>query len=177
MKKKRVRKDAACNKINLCDNGEKSDLEDSEINIRHMYQLNHQEVFSDDDDRNKDRMCNMISDIEKMNLRKPSNEEIDRITVEMVAHVHHSYSLRKRTINNVVEKASGIFIKDITYKMGDRNKENNLVTIKIKDNKNKKWELKNKVQFQGVEIVEVNTLEKKINLDVIKQMEEPAIQV
>ena len=106
-----------------------------------------------------------------MNLRKPSNEEIDRITTEMVAQVHSTYNLRNRTVNNNVGKASRIFIKDITDKMDDGNKEDNPGIVKTKDSKNRKCKLKKKVQFQGMEVVKMNTHEKKPNLDVIRQVE------
>ena len=80
-----------------------------------------------------------------MNLRKPSNEGIDRITTEMVAQVHNTYNPINRTVNNNVGKASGIFIKVITHKMGDENEKDNPVIVKIKDTKGKKWEPKKKV--------------------------------
>ena len=48
-------------------------------------------------------------------------------------------------MNNVDGMSFGIFIKEITHKMDDENKRDNLVIIKIKDSKRKKWEPKNKV--------------------------------
>lgn len=41
--------------------------------------------------------------------------------------------------------------------MGDGNQGDNPVVAKTKDSKNKKWEPKNKVLFQCVEILKVNT--------------------
>ena len=89
----------------------------------------------------------MISDIEHMNLRKPYTKETDMITNKIVAQVHSTYNLINITLNNASEKESCIFIKEIAHKMDDGNKGGNLVTIKIKDSKNKKWEPKNKVQL------------------------------
>ena len=67
--------------INLCDSGEESDLEDSKIDVysqRNMYQLHHQQVFSNDEDQNEDRICNMISD--KVNFKQlPSKKRYKNI--------------------------------------------------------------------------------------------------
>lgn len=62
----------------------------------------------------------------------------------MVSKVHSNYNLRNKTINNEVGKPSRIFIKDITHKMNDDNKKESTMTVKVKDNKNKKWEPKKK---------------------------------
>ena len=90
----------------------------------------------------------------------PSKEEIDRITVEMISQVHSNYNLRNRTIRNDVGKPSSIFIKDITHKMKDKDKNSTIETVKIKDIKAKKWEPKRKVQFQTNETTKAIVQEK-----------------
>ena len=95
----------------------------------------------------------------------------------MVAQVHNTYNLRNGTVNNIVGKAFGIFIKGITHKMCDRNKPKDQEIFKIKDSKIKMWELKKKVQFQGVEVAKMNTQEKKLNLYIVRQMEEIVVQI
>lgn len=87
--------------------------------------MHHQQVFLDDEDEDEDedRIWNTLSGVEHMNLRKPSNEEIERITKKMIAHMHSTYNLRNKVFNNNVGKSSGIFIKDITNKMNDENKK------------------------------------------------------
>ena len=57
------------NMIKLCENGEESDLEDSKNDVTNqinIYQLHHQQIFLDDEDR----MSNMILDLEHMNLKR-----------------------------------------------------------------------------------------------------------
>lgn len=96
----------------------------------------------------------------------------------MVSQVHSIYNLRNRTVNNIVGKASGIFIKDRNHKMHDRNKpKENPVIEKIKDSKTKKQEPKKKVEFQGVQEVKTKIEEKKSSLHTVGQIEEPIIQV
>ena len=38
-------------------------------------------IFLYDEDQDDDKMCNKILDVEHMNFRKVSKEEIDRITI------------------------------------------------------------------------------------------------
>ena len=44
------------------------------------YQLHHQQVFSDEKNYDKDKVCNVSSNIENINFRIPSKEGIDKIT-------------------------------------------------------------------------------------------------
>ena len=84
--------------INLC--VDLKYFENDVVSQRNVYQLHHQQVFLDDEYQHEDNVCNMMLAIECMDLRKPSNEEIDKITAEMIAQVHSTYNLRNRTINN-----------------------------------------------------------------------------
>ena len=65
----------------------------------------------------------------------------------MVSQVHSNYNLRNRTVNNNTSKPPGIFIKDITHKMNNDTKKDSIVTTKVQDSKNKKWDPKKKVKF------------------------------
>lgn len=65
----------------------------------------------------------MTSEVGHMNLRKPSKDEIDKITIEMVAQVLSTYNLRNRTLNDNTSKSYGIFIKDVTHKSVDIEKK------------------------------------------------------
>ena len=65
----------------------------------------------------------------------------------MISQVHSSYNLRSRIVCNEALKPYGIFIQDITHKMKDDNKKNNVETSKVKDTKVKKGEPNRKVQF------------------------------
>lgn len=93
-----------------------SDLE----NKRDAYQLYHQQVFSDDEDCDDDRVCVTSFEVGHVNLRIPSKEEIGRITGEMISQEHRNYNLRNPIVNNDVGKPSSIFIKDVTHKMKTR---------------------------------------------------------
>ena len=90
-------------------------------------------MFLDDEGHDEDQVCVTSSEVGHVSLRIPSKEEIDRITIEMISQVHSNYNLRNRTINNDVGKPSGIFIKDITHKMKDEDKKDDIETVKIKD--------------------------------------------
>ena len=48
-------------------------------------------------------------------------------------------------MNNDVGKPSSIFIKDVTHKMKDEDKKDNVETLKVKDINTKKCEPKKKV--------------------------------
>ena len=80
-----------------------------------------------------------------MNLRMPSKEEIDRITVEMISQVYSNYNLRNQKIINDVGKPSGIFIKDITHKMKDEDKKAKVEMVRGNEARIKKWEPRKKV--------------------------------
>ena len=107
--------------------------------------------------------------MDHINMKKPSNEEIDNITTKRVAQAQSTYNLRNMTINGAPVKAIGIFIKDTTTKVTNENKKGTPKTSKIKDKKNKKWEPKMKVHFQGIETTKKNAQEKKLDLDRVKK--------
>ena len=87
----------------------------------------------------------MNSNVENINLRKPSTEEINQIIAKMVAQVQSNYGLRNIIVNDKLDKSSSIFIKDITQKVPKANKKQDLLIAKIKDPKSKKWEAKRNV--------------------------------
>lgn len=68
----------------------KSDLK----NKRVSYQLHHQQVFSNNEGYNKDQVCATSSEVDHVNLRISSKEEIDRVTLGMISHVYSNYNLR-----------------------------------------------------------------------------------
>lgn len=49
--------------------------------------------------------------------------------------------------------------------------------VKVKDSKNRKWEPKKKVQFQGAETIKVHMHDKKLEPNIIKQVVGPTTQV
>ena len=60
---------------------------DRDVNDQRQFQnVMQQQVFFDTSDV-EDDVCNMISSREEVTLRKPSREEIDQITANMVAQV------------------------------------------------------------------------------------------
>ena len=65
----------------------------------------------------------MTSNIENISLKKPSKEEIDQITAEMVAQVQTNYNLRNRVVNDKANKTPRIFIKGVTQKPPRDNKD------------------------------------------------------
>ena len=97
-----------------------------------------------------------------------SKEEIDKIIAEMISQVHSNYNLRNKTTRNYVGKPFGIFIKDITHKMKDDNKKNHVEKEKAKDSKAKKWEPKNKLQFQTSDTLKIVVQEKNSRSDLAK---------
>ena len=104
-------------------------------------------MFSDSEDQDENVICNTLATTNHINLRKPSKEEIDRITSELVAQVQSTYNLRNRVVNGAPVKSSIIFIKDNTEKVTHENKKNPPEVPKIKENKKKKWEPKKMVHF------------------------------
>ena len=92
----------------------------------------------------------MMSTSENINLRKPSKEEIDKITVDMIAQVQSNYGLRNRVINDKTDVYARIFIKDTVPKMQKAMKELEPLVVKIKDQKRKKWEAKKDVTVKRV---------------------------
>ena len=74
--------------VSIFDDCIDSNLEEHEDDVtsqRISYQLHHQQVFLDDKNYDKDMVCNVSSNIENINLRMLSKEEIDKITVEMIS--------------------------------------------------------------------------------------------
>ena len=66
----------------------------------------------------------------------------------MIANVQSNYNLRNRTVNNKPEKITGIFIKDTPPKVSKLLKEQEPLVVKIKDQKDKKWEAKKEVTIR-----------------------------
>ena len=76
--------------IHLCDSDGELDINESNhdvTNQRDVYHTYHQQVFSNSEDQDENVICNTLATTNRINLRKPSNEEIDRITSELVAQV------------------------------------------------------------------------------------------
>lgn len=118
----KIHDDVSWNMVDLFDDGEDSDLDEPENDIvdqRNIYQLHHQQVFSDDEDHDEKKVYTTLSNVSHINCRKASKEGIDIFIVEMIFQVHSNYNMRNRTVNNDTSKSSGIFIKDITHKMID----------------------------------------------------------
>lgn len=86
----------------------------------------------------------------------------------MISQVHGNYNLRNRKIGNDVGKSSSIFIKNITHKMKDDNKKTRVETMRVKDSKAKKWEPKNKVQFQTSDTPKIVVQEKNSRSNLAK---------
>ena len=163
----------------MCDDLTDSDAEEHENDItsqRITHHLYHQQVLSDDEGYDADKVCVTSSDVGHISLRMPSKEEIDRIIAEMISQVHSNYKLRNRTVDNDAGKPSSVFIKYITHKMNDESKKINTDAPKIKNNKVKKWEPKGKVQFQMNETTKPVVQGKKLGPDTIKQTVVPTIQ-
>lgn len=146
--------DVVSNIIHLCDTdvgfvmkGSEHDIEDQ----RNLYQVYHQQVFSDDEDPDQTIVCNTLDENDHVNLRKPSKEEIERITSELVAQVHSNYNLRNRVVNAAPVKPAGLFMKDTPAKGTNEVQKNVPELPKAKENSTKKWEPKKKVHFQEIE--------------------------
>ena len=80
--------DVSCNMVSMFDDCIDSDLDkpDNDVTSHKIaYQTHHQKVFLDDENYDKDKVCNVSSIIEHINLRMPSKEEIDKIIVEMIS--------------------------------------------------------------------------------------------
>ena len=90
-------------------------------------------MFSDDEGHDEHQVCVTSSEVGHVNLRMPYKEEIDWIIVEMISQVHSNYNWRKKIVNSDVGKPFGIFIKDITHKIKDENKEVKAKILKIKE--------------------------------------------
>lgn len=146
--------DVDSNMIHLCDTdvdfvikGSEHDIEDQ----RDLYQIYHQQVFSDDEDRDQTIVCSTLDEKDHVNLRKPSKEEIDRITSELVAQVHSNYNLRNRVVNAVPVKPAGLFMKDTPVKRMNEVHKNVPEFPKAKEYTTKRWDPKKKVHFQEAE--------------------------
>ena len=118
---------------------------------RLFYEGYHQQIFSEDEDEVDSKACNMLSTSEDVNLRMPSQEEISKITADMIAQVQSNYNLRNITTNDKPEKTAGIFIKDTMPKVQKVLKEQEPLVVKIKDQKGKKWEAKKELIVKKVE--------------------------
>lgn len=165
--------DVSSNMVSMCDDCVDFDLEEFENDIanqRIVYQLHHQQVFSDNEGCDEDQICVTSSKADHVNLKMPSKKEIDKVTAEMISQVHSKYNFRNRIVNNDAGKYFGIFIKDITHKMKNDNMKANVEITKVKDRKTKKWEPKKKVQFQTNKTVKATMQEKKSGPDTIKQV-------
>ena len=140
--------DVSCNMVSMFDDCIDFDLDEHDDDVtsqRIAYQIHHQQIFSEDENYDKDKVCNISSNVENINLRMPSKEDIDKITGEMISEVHSNYSLRNQTIGNDITKTSGIFKKNITHEMEGDSKKTHIEIAKDKDNKAKKWEPKKRV--------------------------------
>ena len=76
--------------IHLCDSDGESDVNEPNHDItnqRMVYHTHHQQVFSDSEDQDENIICNTLSPANHIILKKPSIQEIDRITSELVAQV------------------------------------------------------------------------------------------
>lgn len=62
-------------------------------------------------------------------------------------------------------------------KVNDKHKKDTPKIANVKDKKNKNWEPKKKVQFQGVETIKENVQEKKLDFNTIKIKEVSFIQM
>lgn len=93
-------------------------------------------MFSDESDV-EDTVSNIVSAKEEITLRKPSREEIDQITKNMIAQVH-TRNMAKREGN---DKVASMFIKGVNPKKGEAMKPKEIPDKKIKIT-NKKWEPK-----------------------------------
>lgn len=112
--------------VNLCHDGEESNLEEPKNDVRSqrsVYQSYHQQVLSDNEGYDEEKLCATSSSVDHINIRQPSREEIEKITIEMISQVHSNYNLKNRTVNSDTSKPSGIFIKDITHKMTNDSKK------------------------------------------------------
>ena len=69
----------------------------------------------------------------------------------MIAQVQSNCGLRNRIVNDKLDRSTSIFIKDTTQKMQKAMKEQEPVVVKVKDQKNKKWEAKKDVSITKVE--------------------------
>lgn len=154
-----------------------SDKPENDITSQRVaYHLHHQQVLSDNEGYDQDKVCVTSSDVGHISLRMPSKEEIDKIIAEMIFEVYSNYNLRNRIVNNDIGKPSRIFIKDITHKMKEKNKKSTVETIKIKDSKPKKWEPKKKVQFQAYNVAKAVVQEKQSGSNTTKQIIVPIVQ-
>ena len=64
-------------------------VEDSQdvVYKRLFYEGSHQQIFSENEEEMDSRACNMLSANENIKLRILSQEEISKITVDMVANI------------------------------------------------------------------------------------------
>lgn len=110
----------------------------------------------------------MISQVEHIELRKPSKKEIDKITTKTISQVHNNYNFRNKIVNSAGGNSSSIFIKDITHKMKGDTKEKDQSITKNKETNVKKWEPKRNVQNKSIELVKADVGETKGKYDDVK---------
>lgn len=131
-----------------------SDSDETDLDVdyqRCAYEDYHQKIFSDNEAEVDNRACNVTSEKNSMNLRKPSTEEINIITGQMVSQVQSGYDLRNKTVNNNGTKAANIFMKDKINKATNADKDLDPFVVQIKDPKEKKWELKKNLNGPSIE--------------------------
>ena len=93
-----------------------SNCEDYDRDVNEKRKLQNkmqQQVFSDESDV-EDNVCNMVNAKEEVTLRKPSREEIDQITANMIAQVQTRNMAQKE--GN--DKVASMFMKGVDPKMG-----------------------------------------------------------
>ena len=92
----------------------------------------------------------------------------------MIAQVQNNYGLRNRTVNDKLEKSSGIFIKDTTLQKVI--KEQEPLVLKVKDQKIQNWEAKKDVPIAKVERKEEPHLVKTVILKMDKVIRDSSLQ-
>ena len=78
----------------------------------------------------------------------------------MIAQVQRNYGLRNRIVNDKSKKSTSIFIKDTIPKLQKVVKELEPLVMKVKDQKNKKWEAKKDVSVTKINRKEESHLAK-----------------
>lgn len=165
--------------IHLCDTDVDFQMKEPEHDVvdqRNLYQVYHQQVFSGDEDPDQTIICNTLVENDHVNLRKPSKEEIDQITSELVAQVHSNYNLRNRVVNAVPVKPAGLFMKDTPVKKTNEVHKNVPEFPKAKEYTTKRWDPKKKVHFQEVETTKIIVPNDDSKPENDKQKESPVYQ-
>lgn len=116
-----------------------SDYKDYDRDVydqRQFQNVIHWQVFFYESDV-EDNVCKMVNVKEEVTLRKPSREEIDQITTNMIAQAH----TRNMAQRDESDKVARIFIKGIDPKKGEIVKPKEALTVKVKIT-NRRWEQK-----------------------------------